>query len=487
MLDYEKLIAGLRSYASLRLLTQLFSWLGTIYVIRHLGSRALGEYAVALVVFNYLSMTFDGTLLETLVQRPPATGQIRRATFSLVLGIGLFLAIVTVGLSGALAGLVGDAAVAPLVSGVAAAFVLASLCVLPQAILARRMEFPRLARIAAIQAICVTVTTVGLVALGVGAWALVAGQIVGAGVRMVLLNACCYSLPWPTWRIGGALSYVGFAGVLLADNLLWRWYTSLDTFLLGRWAGTGQLGLYSLSQQLAELPLEKIATLVNDISLPAYAEARDHPGAARQLLLETLRTHATAGFPLFWGLAAVASLAVPILFGAGWQLSVFPLVALAAVAPLRLIGSIETPAMTGIGRPGVLLRTKLIIAPCMTVALIVACRLGGIDGAALAWLGMFPICYAFAFRYVLRAAELPYREVLAVMRGPALAAALMVAVVVAWESLAAGTVGSAPPVLISAIGVGVVVYGAGLRCFDPLAFRLAQARLGRLVGLGQPA
>ena len=54
---HQKLVAGLRSYASLRLVTQILSWLGTIYVVRTVGGHAIGEYAVALVVFNYLAMT----------------------------------------------------------------------------------------------------------------------------------------------------------------------------------------------------------------------------------------------------------------------------------------------------------------------------------------------------------------------------------------------------------------------------------------------
>lgn len=484
---YDKLTVGLRSYASVRLFTQVISWGGTVYVVRHLDSHSLGQYAIALVVFNYLAMTFDGTLLEALVQQPPESAGIRRAVFSMLLGIGLLLAGLASALAGLFGRLVGDHAVAPLIEGMGGALALTSLCILPQATLMRRMDFPRLARVSAIQALCVTLTTVGLVALGVGAWALVAGLIAGAAMRAVLLNAASRCLMRPTWRMGQALAYLRFGGVLFADNVLWRWYTSLDTFLLGRWAGTSQLGYYSLSQQVAELPLEKISTVVNDISLPAYAELRSRPGAAAQLLLETIRTHAITGFPLFWGLASVTTVAVPVLFGSRWEPSVVPLVALAVVAPLRLIGSIETPAMTGIGRPGVLLRTKLIVVPCMTVALVIACRIGGIKGAALGWLVMFPVCYACAFRYVVRAAGLRYRQVLAVARGPAFAAVFMVAVVLACERLADGLISSGPAILVGAISVGVMTYSAGLRLVDPAAFRLALARLARLVGVRQPA
>ena len=482
---HDKLVAGLRSFASLRLITQITSWLGTVYVVRHLDSAAFGQFGVTLVVFNYLSMTYDGSLVEALVQRPPADREERRAIFTVLVGIGILLAAATALASGGIARWVGDAAVGPLVVGVAFALALTSFSVLPQAALARQMDFRRLAVAGALQALAVTATTVTLAWRGAGAWALVGGQIVGAAVRVTLLNRAWPSLLRPTRKIASALRYLRFGGLLFVDNLLWRWYTSLDTLLLGRWSGTAQLGFYSLAQQVAELPLEKISTVVNDVSLPAYAELREDRAASARLLLETMRTQATIGFAIFWGLAAVAPVAVPVLFGRRWDDAVFPLAALAAVAPIRLIGSVETPAMTGLGRPGVLVRTKLIIAPVMTVALLLACRAAGIRGAALAWLCVFPVGYLIAFRFVLRAADLSFRELGRVTRGSVAAAAAMAVVVTGWCRLGP-QLGFAPwMTLISAIGVGAVTYGLALRLIDRESFRLVYVRARRFAGLEQ--
>ncbi|MGH8305960.1 MAG: oligosaccharide flippase family protein, partial [Steroidobacteraceae bacterium] len=307
--------------------------------------------------------------------------------------------------------------------------------------------------------------------------------VVGAAVRLVLLNAAACRLMLPTRHLSPAFGYLKFGGVLFADNLLWRWYTSLDTFLLGRWTGTTILGFYSVAQQIAELPLEKISTVVNEVSLPAYAELCGDRTAAAGLMLETMRTHATIGFPVFWGLAVVAPYIVPIVFGPKWALATFPLIALSAIAPLRLIGSIETPAMTGLGRPRVLLKSKLVIAPAMTLGLVLGCRLGGINGAALAWLTAFPICYAIAFRYVMQAAGITHQQIFAVIRGPAAAAALMVALVLLWCRLAAMVSPSPVFGLITSVVAGAILYVGGLRLIDPGAYRLAHSRLGQFVGL----
>jgi O-antigen/teichoic acid export membrane protein len=286
----------------------------------------------------------------------------------------------------------------------------------------------------------------------------------------------------PTLRCLDALRYLRFGAVVVFDGMLWLWYTSIDTLLLGRWAGAASLGFYRVAQQLANMPLEKISTIVNQVALPAYAELRgDRRGIAR-LTLETMRTHAVVGFPIFWGLAAVADSAVPVLFGSKWQAAVFPLIAFSAVAPLKLIGSIESPAMTGTGHPGILLKTKWILVPGMTAALAAGCWLGGINGAALSWLLAFPICYSLAFRYVLEKVGLTYREMLVALRGPAIVAALMV-VLVRLGSSAAAEINLAPALgLLAQIAIGALSYALLLRVIDRDAFQLTQQRMERLIG-----
>lgn len=484
MLLYARLLSGFRSYTAARLLTQLVSWAGTVYIVRKLDSHAFGLFGISLVVFNYGTMVYDGTLTETLVQRYPANVAERRAVFTLLLGIGLLSAVAMAGVAGIVSHLMGEPRVGPLMMALSCALVLSSLTVMPHARLIRDMAFARLAIISGAQALLTTVTSVALAYWGAGVWSLVLATVVGMAIRAVALNLVLPSLVLPTFGLGPAFGYIKFGGVLLADNILWRWYVSLDTLLLGRWAGATLLGYYSLAQQLAEMPLEKISTIANDVALPAYTELRDNRSGFGKLMLETIRTHAILGFPIFWGLAVVADTAVPLLFGVRWNAAIIPLMAFGAIAPLRLIGSVETPAMTGLGRPEVLLRTKLIIAPCMSVALVTGAWFGGINGAALAWLLAFPVCYAIAFRLVLRAAALSYRQVLRMICGPAAAAALMVGVVRAWESVAAAAL-LPPAVLGSAVGIGALVYGAGLRVFDREAFRVAHGRVGHFFGLRQ--
>jgi len=479
----EKLLSGFRSYAGARLLTQGISWVGTVYIVRRLDSHAFGLFGIAMVLVSFGSILYDGTLTETLVQRHPADRSERRSVFTLLLLIGVCSAALMCGLGSVVSHATDEPQAAPLLWVMSCSLVLMSVTVLPHSRLIRDMAFPRLAIVSSVQALAATLTSVVLAYRGAGPWALVLGTLMGTAVRAVGLNVLAPSLTVPSFALTHALSYVRFGGTLLADNLLWRWYVSLDTLLLARWVGAASLGHYSLAQQLAEMPLEKISTIANDVALPAYTQLRqDEKGFAR-LMLETIRTHAIMGIPIFWGLAATADVAVPALFGPAWNAAIPPLMALAAVAPLRLIGSVETPAMTGLGRPGVLIQTKLIIVPAMTLALVIGAWTGGINGAALAWLLAFPICYGMGFRLVLRAATLPYGDVARVVRGPAGAGAIMFGVVRGWQLQSRGTDLPALAVLATSVVIGAIAYGVGLWLLDRQAFRLARGRAGQLLGL----
>jgi len=149
---------------------------------------------------------------------------------------------------------------------------------------------------------------------------------------------------------------------------------------------------------------------------------------------------------------------------------------------MRLIGSVETPAMTGIGRAMVLLQTKFIIVPVMTVALVAGAWWGGVRGVSLAWLCVFPPVYAIAFRLVLRAIGLSYAQVLGVLRGPALAAGVMAASVATLQYWAHTRL-QWPPViqLLGLIACGAALYPAALWIVDRRAFELLRARAQMMV------
>lgn len=478
---HDRFFSSLRFNAAAKLVIQIASWLGSLYVLRVLDSHALGVFGIASAVLGYAMIVYEGGLLEALVQRQPRSPVERSAVFSMLLLIGLGLAALMTAAAPLVAGLVADPLVASLIMVLAIGILLLPMGILSQSTLMHEMRFDLLAVIGSLQAIVTTGVTMWLAYSGHGACSLATGFVAGISTKTLL---CLWARPPQaslTLAIRPAAGYLNTGGVLVADSLLWRWYTSLDSLLLGRWVGTAQLGNFSFGQQVSNMPLEKITTVVNDISLPAYVALEKNAAEARRMMLELMRTHAMIGFPMFWGLAAVAEPAVLAVFGEKWQPAVWCLTALSLIGPLRLIGSVETPAMTGIGRPRVLLKSKAIIVPVMTLAITAGAWWGGVDGVAWAWLLAFPLAYGFGFRYVLKAMGLSYQDLGRAVRGPMLAAAAMAAL--AWSVTRA--LDGRPPILQlgAGVGTGLVAFAVLIWFLDREGLWMTFQRMRRLVGL----
>lgn len=478
---HDRFFSGLRFNAAAKLVIQVASWVGSLYVLGALDAHDLGAFGIASAVLGYATIVYEGGLLEALVQRQPSGEVQRRAVFSMLLLIGLGLALLMTAAAPMVAGLVNDPVVAQLILVLAVGMLLLPVSILSQSMLMHAMRFDLLAGIGSMQAIVTTGVTVWLAHGGHGAWSLALGFVAGIAIKTLL---CLWAQPPQagfTLSIRPAARYLNTGGVLVADSLLWRWYTSVDSLLLGRWVGTEQLGNFSFGQQVSNMPLEKITTVINDISLPAYVALENNPAEARRMMLELMRTHAMIGFPMFWGLAAVAEPAVLTIFGEKWLPAVWCLTALSLIGPLRLIGSVETPAMTGIGRPRVLLKSKAIVAPTMTLALAAGAWWGGVDGVAWAWLVAFPIAYGFAFRYVLAAMGLSYGELAPIVRGPLFSAAGMA--LLAW-GVTRQLADQAPYVQLAAgIAAGVLGFSALIWLLDREGLWMTVQRLRRLAGL----
>jgi uncharacterized membrane protein len=96
---------------------------------------------------------------------------------------------------------------------------------------------------------------------------------------------------------------------------------------------------------------------------------------------------------------------------------------------------------------------------------------------SLAWLCVFPPVYALAFRLTLRAIGLSYARVLGVLRGPAIAAAIMSLCVAGLQYLANARMNALPVIqLLGLIASGAILYPAALWISDRQAFDLLRRR-----------
>ena len=133
--------------------------------------------------------------------------------------------------------------------------------------------------------------------------------------------------------------------------MLYYLYTIADTVIVGKFLGNALLGTYAIAMNLASIPAEKVLPIITQVSFTSYSRIQDDLDRIRRNLLRTASLIAYAGFPVFFGMAAVAPEAIRLLLGPKWTAIILPFQLICLVLPLKAISPVLPPAVFAIGRP----------------------------------------------------------------------------------------------------------------------------------------
>lgn len=216
------------------------------------------------------------------------------------------------------------------------------------------MQFGRVA------ALDIGTTTVGLAvsiacaAAGVGAPSLVIGPLVATGLASIASFIACGWIPraWPRWS--NARRMLSFAGHLTGFNVINYWARNADNLLLGRFAGTTELGFYNRAYMLMLMPIQQVTGVLGRVLLPVFSTLQDDRDRLVRAVLRVCRTSGVLVFPLLFGLAGVAHTFVPVAFGPHWRGVIPLLIILALSGPPQVVTATSGLVCQAVGNTRVL-------------------------------------------------------------------------------------------------------------------------------------
>lgn len=222
--------------------------------------------------------------------------------------------------------------------------------------------------------------------LAPGVWALVAGGLTAAAVRLVASHRVQKG---PrnhfVWDSSAAQAIWTFGKWIFLTSALAFFGEQSDRLLLGKVAPLHILGVYGIALTLAEVPRQITLAIAANVLFPAFSTLRDAP---RALLREKITNHRlrvlyllAAGLTLFvcFGDWLIRFLYDPRYWQAAWML---PLLAL-GLWPRLLCNTIE-PALFAIARPQYTTVAQVARVAWTVAGVLVGYALAGIFGAILA-------------------------------------------------------------------------------------------------------
>ena len=360
----------------------LLALLTMTIVSRLLTPAEVGLFMIASSLIILVEAFRDFGVAAFLIQEPELTPDVTRSAvtvislMSLGLGCGIYLG------ADLLGGLYGNSDLAALIRIAALAFLVAPVSNPLLALLRRDMNFAAVARISIAAALVNAVATVGLAALGFGAFSFVWGSVLAACTNAIGALICR-----PDWWIfrpsirhwRRVVPFGAWSSIITVLGML---FDAMPRLILGRFLGFASVGLFARAVSLTQLPDRVLLSAVQPVILPALsARARSTQGVAEPYLLG-LSYISALQWPALVGMALLADPLVHLLLGSQWT-EVVPLLRIVALSALALFPIyLAYPVLVAIGRVREMAVASLITLPLSIAVLLAASQ---ISLTAVAW------------------------------------------------------------------------------------------------------
>jgi len=465
----QQVLSGLRWTAGAKFLGQLVTWGITLVVIRLLSPADYGLMELAGVFVAFLAMLSELGLGAAVIQRRGLSHNTLRSLFGVVLLVSALFYVLLATSAPWIASFYNEPRLILLVRVLALQFLLMGFTVLPQSILLRDLNFRKIAIVDFVSAISGSITTLALVLSGYGVWSLVWGSLMIRVVSMVGLNLAQPFLFLPRADMKEIREFFSFSGYVTLSRILWYFYSSADTLIIGKVLGKELLGFYSVGSYVASLPMEKISGIINQVAFPAFSSVQSDPGLAGQHFLKAVRVMSFFAFPVLWGVSSIAPEFVAVFLGAKWSSAAIPLQVVSLVIPLRMISNLMNPAALGAGRPEISFQNSLVAFILMPAAFVIG-SFWGLLGVSLAWVIAFPMVLCLNFSRVSKILHVNLMDLLRSMQLPCYAALLMYGVVQFVKTELLIKMQNVPKMIIL-VGCGAIIYVAMTLLFNNRGLR----------------
>ncbi len=255
----------------------------------------------------------------------------------------------------------------------------------PRIILIRRVEHQRLAVIQLSIALLTTLAAFSLAWQGAALWALLITNIVSMLVSLVAFYG--WKPVWRPhfrWNLPEMRYFLHFGSRTFFSSALLIALDRIDDLWTGFYLGDAALGFYSRAYTFATYPRRILATPINSVAFGSYAELKKERQRLSQMFFRTAAFLLRTGFLLGGLLVLIAPEFIRLLLGEKWlpMTNIFRLMLIFTLLdPIKVT---VADLFTAVGRPDLVIRTRLIQLAVLIVGLFGLGVWLGIVGVALA-------------------------------------------------------------------------------------------------------
>jgi O-antigen/teichoic acid export membrane protein len=391
-------------------ISQAVSWIATISVANLLTPEDYGLMNMASFLTAYIDFMSDLGIGTAIIQKSDINKKELSSLFWTSGTVGLLLSLVALGLAYPTAHLFKEMRIIPVTSLISIVFIIGSFSSIPSGILRRDFKFKYIGIANMTGALVSCLCQLYFASQGWGVYTLVVGVIILRVTKTAMIFY--FSKWWPRlhFSFSEVKPFLKFGIGLMSGAIIYRVYESLDRLIVGRKLGASVLGSYGFSAELANMPLDKIMPVFQQVTFPLLARLQNDVEDRNATFLNNLKYCLYLCAPLFICGATLSHDIILGFLGEKWLSIVFMFRIFCLVKLCEMVRNFTNILFTVTGDTKTPLVFNTLLLVFMPGSIFITVYYLGYQYIMLPWAIVFPIMSFFWIYYTLNRFHISFRH-----------------------------------------------------------------------------
>jgi O-antigen/teichoic acid export membrane protein len=381
-----------------------------IILAKLLSPDDFGLLAIASVAIDFLLRISNFGMIPALVQREDATEDHYDAAWTIGVLRALAITVIVFFAAPVIAEFFFEPRAANILRALAIRPLLDAAASIMVTRFTRKLDFRALVIMQLPRALTNAIVSIVL-APWLGVWALVAGNLAGPGVYLILSYFIAPHRPRLSFQFSALRSLAKFGRWVFWTSIIAMGGQTILRLVISRELGAAELGLYYLAASLAFLPTDIASQIVGEVAFPFYARLQKDLRQATEAFKVILTSLAVLLLPVTALLIALAPSLVSDVLDERWAGSILIIQVLAFASIIDMLGETISPILKGTGHPDKVMIMESAQSLLLILMVLVLTPAFGLVGAALAWLPSVAIAQLIGLFFVRKILIQPFTQI----------------------------------------------------------------------------
>lgn len=329
-----KAIKGVAWNGAGNVVKQVIMVVTMIVLARILTPHEFGIYALLMVFVSFSQILAQMGTSSAVIYFDDLTDRFLSTAFYFSVGTSVAVYLLLFSGAGFLANFMDEPALQGLLQLIGLVLVINSLSMIQRALLEKKMDFKKVILVEKAALLISSAVGIAAAILGFGAASFVLMALSQAVLQLIGFTVFGHWRPRVMFGILELRRMLSYSLNLVGFTIINYFARQSDNFLVGKFIGSGALGIYSVAYRIMLYPLENVSRVLIRVLFPAFSEVKHDNARFKRGYLQAISFIALVTFPLMLGLLAVAPLFVDVVFGEGWE-ELAPLLMILSVVGLQ--------------------------------------------------------------------------------------------------------------------------------------------------------